>query len=862
MTRALSAPLGSVGWRLAALVALLVVLWLPFAVAAQSVFDGPAVDGSGAIVPAIRPDQPALDGGAPGQGAVSGGGSGGSAAGVSAAATGGGVPAVLGVIDYAAFNATAVRAEAATLSSQSTDAALEFLRTQLVDWRGALLGAQNANAARIVTLRTQIAALGPVPDEGATEADEIAARRSALTDQLVRLQAPGIAADEGYSRADGLIREIDRVLRERQAEELLRLWPTPINPTNWTAGLGALSRLAVTLWDETTTRWADPVARGILADNLPLIVLAIVFAVAVLWRGRRWIDGQVGRLLTRTTARGARLWGFLTSLGLIVVPTLAMFALARALQLTDMLGEVGRMIAQELPDIAFPLFAAIWLGGRIFPSEAQADPTVRLNAERRTGARILTSSFGALLSVDLFRVVAFGPLDLTDAAVSVLSFPIIAVAGSLLFRIGQVLLRQAAAEFVEDRPSFQARMIGVLGRVAMGVGIVGPLLAAVGYGPAAQAMVYPAAISLWLIGLLFILQRLIGDIHALVMREAEADYDGLVPVLAGFVLTLATLPLFALIWGARRADITEMWTRFREGFVLGETRVSPTDFLLFGIIFALGYGLTRVLQGALKASVLPRTSLDQGGQNAVVSGLGYVGIFLAGLVAINSTGIDLSGLAIVAGALSVGIGFGLQAVVSNFVSGIILLIERPVSEGDWIEVGGVQGIVKSISVRSTRIQTFDRSDVIVPNSDLISGRVTNWTRFNLTGRLIVPVGVAFGSDTRKVERLLREIAEEQPMAILNPPPLIVLAGFGTDAINFEIRVILRDVNFSLSVRTEINHRILERFAEENIEIPFAQSEVFVRNIDELGRAFAELRGPPDLRAALASPSRPPNPEVS
>lgn len=746
-------------------------------------------------------------------------------------------------IDYVAWQTLAESAEAALEDPASTSVTMELLRAQLVEWRAALLVAQSANSARLATLRQLIEALGPVPAEGETEADEIATRRAQLNEQLVRAQAPSLAADEAYRRADGLIGEIDRVERERQADALLQLLPSPINPANWPDALRALVETNLGIWREVTQRWALPNGRESLLDNLPAILLLLAGGVALILRGRTLIEVLIAKLMARSSVRGMRVSALALSLGQIIIPTLGVFALSNAMRLSGLFGISGTVVIGMLPTIGFLIFSSFWLGGQIFP-KSDAFLPLKLSSERRAEGRLLTVLYGAVFGVDWLRSSLFDTQDLTEASRAVLAFPALLLGGILLVRLGGLLRLHVASEnLADDAARFRVAMIALLGRAAVIIGIVGPVLAAVGYISAASAMILPAATSLGMIGLLFVLQVLVTDVYVLITRSEDDGRSALMPVLVGFALVIASLPLFALIWGARVADLTEVWTRLREGFQIGDTRISPTNFMVFALLFGFGFMLTRLFQGALKSTILPRTRLDQGARNAVVSGTGYVGIFLAALIGINAAGIDLSGLAIVAGALSVGIGFGLQNIVSNFVSGIILLIERPVSEGDWIEVGGVQGTVKAISVRSTRIQTFDRTDVIVPNTDLVAGQVTNWTRFNLSGRLIVPVGVAYGTDTRKVERVLREIAEAQPLALLNPPPMIAFMGMGADSMNFEIRVILRDVNFSLSVRSEINHQIIERFAQEGIEIPFAQTEVTLRNASEI----ASLLGasPPD-----------------
>jgi small-conductance mechanosensitive channel len=485
-------------------------------------------------------------------------------------------------------------------------------------------------------------------------------------------------------------------------------------------------------------------------------------------------------------------------------------------------------------------FGSIWLGQRLFSGQYASLPT---SPQSASGTGILL--FGLLAGVlifDKYIDVIAKYEAVSQQTHAIWNFIPILIGAFVLYRLSKLeyqkeLPSKEDAALTGAQSSIKWRLIASLKRIAGFVAMAVPILAAIGFVNAAAAIFYPFVQTIALLSFLLILQLLVSDIYAAFVSKTRQDEpdDALLPILIGFFLILIAVPIFALIWGARSVDLLEIWNAVQKGIPIGDARLSPINLLTFFVIFTIGYMATRLLQSALKGSVLPKTTIDSGGQTAIVSGVGYLGIFLAAVIAISGAGLDLSSLAIVAGALSVGIGFGLQNIVSNFVSGIILLIERPVSEGDWIEVGGKMGYVRNISVRSTRIETFDRSDVIVPNADLVSGVVTNYTRGNTIGRLIIPVGVAYGTDTRRVTNILKEIIEGHPMVLLKPGPSVIFQGFGADSLNFGIRAILRDVNWMLSVKSEVNHQIAAKFNQEAIEIPFAQRDIWIKNPEALSR---------------------------
>ncbi|MBJ3764008.1 mechanosensitive ion channel family protein [Maribius pontilimi] len=734
--------------------------------------------------------------------------------------------------DYDAWTELTTEVEDAIDAESSADR-LEDLRAEVAARRETFLAAQDINANRIATVESQLEALGPEPAEGeAPEAADVAERREQLNSELSDLRAPVMAAEEAFTLANGLITQIDRTIRERYAQQLLAREPSPVNPIYW---LGAVDFL-VEAWDEISqpvvASWQDDDLRARAIDRLAAVVPLSIISLLLIFRSRWWIRLFAGWVVSQSK-RGRGVLFFMLSLGQILFPTLGVFLMARAAQLTGLFEGAAMDVLIAAPFVAMPIFIVKWLSNVLFGIEETAHPFWRGDDVPLKPLRRVTVAIGyivaALFAIELLSEIT----DRTDVPVDVVRFLPRLLLGYLLVRLGRILMRMGTPSGEGDTRKVGSAMLRLLGRLSVVAGCLGVVLAAIGYSNATQAVLIPAAMTLGVTAVLGLLQKLVSDLYALVTGTPEGETEALAPLLIGFMLALGALPVYALIWGARVADLTEVWSRFRAGFAIGDTRISPTDFLSFLLIFALGYGLTRFLQGALRNTVLPKTKLDVGGRNAVVSGVGYVGIFLAALIAITGVGIDLTSLAVVAGALSVGIGFGLQNVVSNFVSGIILLIERPISEGDMIQVGDQLGYVRDISVRSTRIETFDRTDVIVPNADLVSNSVVNWTRGNSVGRVIVPVGVAYGTDTEWVSTILREIAEEHPMVVLSPPPAILFRAFGASSLDFEIRAIIRDVNFVVHVQSELLHAIDKRFKAEGIEIPFPQQDLWLRNPETL-----------------------------
>jgi small-conductance mechanosensitive channel len=279
-------------------------------------------------------------------------------------------------------------------------------------------------------------------------------------------------------------------------------------------------------------------------------------------------------------------------------------------------------------------------------------------------------------------------------------------------------------------------------------------------------------------------------------------------------------------------DKVESWiSRFLKTTLvtINQTPITPASLIIFTLIVLASVFVTRLFTRVVLNRILKKFNIKEGLRYTLRRLTEYTLILVGVIVAFQFVGIDLSGLAVIFGLLSVGIGFGLQSVTANFVAGLVILFERPIKIGDRITVGEVEGDVEEISMRATRVRTLNNISIIVPNSQFVSSNIVNWSYGDLRVRLDIDVGVSYGSELDLVLKSLKEVALENPNVLKEPEPDVLLREFGESSWNMRLRAWIDNPKGHHTIRSEINCAIVRKFREKGIEIPFPQRDLHVRS---------------------------------
>lgn len=268
-------------------------------------------------------------------------------------------------------------------------------------------------------------------------------------------------------------------------------------------------------------------------------------------------------------------------------------------------------------------------------------------------------------------------------------------------------------------------------------------------------------------------------------------------------------------------------------FKIGETAVSISSMVQLIIALLIVIVLTRILKRFLKQGLLVKLRIDEGNREAIATIISYAVGTLCFVIVLQSTNFNLASLAVLAGGLGVGIGFGLQDATKNFVSGLTLLLERKVKVGDFVEFDELSGYIKEISIRSTLIRTRDGGDVVVPNSKLVETRLINWSYDSFHARIHISIKVAYNSDPALVTETLLKSAYMEPAVLPEPPPEVIFVGFGDNSLNFELQVWVNRIDREPQIKSSLNFIIEYHLRQQKISISFPQMELWLRNIEEL-----------------------------
>lgn len=721
-------------------------------------------------------------------------------------------------------------------------------------------------SAPLTQMEAQLSRLGPAPKDGETEAAPVAAQRVQLEE--VRGVLLGARAQLALAAgvADQLASQAGQIERTRYFDRLLKREQSVLAPALWSQGIASISdlwarsaRLATsyyTLMAENNGPW---IAWFLLAC---FIVLAaggyrICHALANRVRAGKVPTGELGKLV--------RVVAVPIGYGLVAVIATTVFGL-----LLFELGAQSKQIEQLYQAFALMMVMFAFTRGMARSILSPSRPDWRI-ADLSTQAaqkwlNLLTFAFMVMAAGYLVNELS-QVLNLSDKLAAMRRAIVLPTLMIIIVRLILVAQRdRRSAEASQSKTVYFAWASYMIQPVWLLVFATGVALIT-GYLTLATYIVANIVVIGTVVSFLYCVRRLADAFvtqsisdgsrisktlkHAFSMSERGIKRSGIaLNAIVDLSLLLLGLPLLLMLTALSWVDVRSWLSTAFFGFNIGDITISLSSILLAISVFVVGLLLTRFVTGWLDRRILSATDLDAGVRNSIRTGASYTATILALLVAFAAAGVNFGNIAIVAGALSVGIGFGLQSIVNNFVSGLILLAERPIKVGDWVAVAAGEGTVTKINVRATEIETFDRCTIIVPNSSLISDAVQNWTHGDLMGRCKVNIGVSYDADPQQVHDILVQCAENHPRAMAYPLPSVLFKDFGASSLDFELRVFINDVNWVAFVGSELRFSIYKALKEAGIEIPFPQQDVNFRGFHE---AVAMAIQPQSKPARAAKP---------
>jgi len=707
--------------------------------------------------------------------------------------------------------------------------------------------------ARMVEVQTDLERIGPDPEDGITESPELISLRARLRSEFESLDAMVSQADLNIIEANRLLIDIANRRRDAFYERVLERDDPPFSLKSANVVMAAIK----TDWQTFQARYASWKASFKEPGQLQAAILAFVLtALAILvlvWPIPRWLDRSLltaYKQLEPTPSRRATLAALRVVTRVIPAAIAATIVYQVAIANGVVTEDTSTLFGSILLALA-TIFVVEDVASAVFAPKEPAWRIICVESGRATLVRLLLVLVVIVFSANAVLTRLSEWLGSSRELVTTLSALLIVIGAILIFLLARRRLWKLS-DNSDSRPielSSESRTFWRWTRNLAGVisilSVFAVLVGHVALGRFVLTRIY--YLSFLFLGIWF---------ARALLREAAQRFGTYVPdsmsnveqtqiterkesqrlvvfwlqLMIDVVVFAVSVPVSMLIVGVKWTDIRDWVIDIIVGIEIGGVTISLGKiFSAFAAVFIIMM-ITRFIQRTTDNRIFAPARVESGLRNTFRTLIGYIGLVLGIMVGIGTLGFPLANLAIVAGALSLGIGFGLQSIVNNFVSGLILLFERPIKVGDWIVTAAGEGIVKRISVRSTEIETFDWASVIVPNSALISEPVTNWTHKNRYTRLIIVIGVSYDADPEKVSEILLKVAKANRRTLSYPSPVIYFSGFGDSSLDFEVRIFINNVDDRIPVQNELRFAIFKELKEAGIEIPFPQRDLHVRTL--------------------------------